>query len=150
MRFRTVLIPFAALAVLAVSPGRVSAGTPSPDDWRDQSIYQIMTDRFFDGDPSNNSVEGNYDPSDGYKIHGGDWAGIEQKLDYIAGLGATALWISPVQKNAYGSYHGYSIQDFYDVAPHFGGWPDPEMSGIGFHVFSPTWCELRSALEVDE
>ncbi len=121
MRFTTTLI---LVSFLAVPLAPASAGTPSPDDWRDQSIYQIMTDRFFDGDPSNNTVEGNYDPSDGYKIHGGDWAGIEQKLDYIAGLGATALWISPVQKNAYGSYHGYSIQDFYDVAPHFGGMPD--------------------------
>lgn len=100
------------------------AGTPSPDDWRDQSIYQIMTDRFFDGDPSNNAVEGNYDPNDGSKIHGGDWAGIERKLDYVRGMGMTALWISPVQKNAYADYHGYSIQNFYEMAPHFGGMPD--------------------------
>ena len=99
------------LVGLLLLPVAASAGTPSPDDWRDQSIYQIMTDRFFDGDPSNNAVEGNYDPADGYKIHGGDWAGIEQKLDYIQGLGMTAIWISPVQKNAYGAYHGYHIQD---------------------------------------
>ncbi|MFH1277920.1 MAG: alpha-amylase family glycosyl hydrolase [Candidatus Eisenbacteria bacterium] len=114
----------AAVAALFLVPSLSPGGTPSPEDWRDQSIYQIMTDRFFDGDPSNNAVEGNYDPNDGYKIHGGDWAGIEAKLDYIRGLGMTALWISPVQKNAYADYHGYSIQNFYEMAPHFGGMAD--------------------------
>jgi len=109
------------LAGLFAAAPFVGAGTPSPDDWRDQSIYQILTDRFFDGDPSNNTIEGSYDPSDGARIHGGDWAGIEEKLDYIRGLGATSIWISPVQKNAYAAYHGYHIQDFYQFAPHLGG-----------------------------
>jgi alpha-amylase len=98
--------------------------TPSPVDWRDQSIYQIVTDRFFNGDPSNDTIEGSYNPSDGAQNHGGDWAGIEEKLDYIQGLGATALWISPVQTNAYAYYHGYGIRDFYGFAPHFGGLAD--------------------------
>ena len=98
--------------------------TPSPIDWRDESIYQIVTDRFFNGDPSNDGVEGSFDPSDGAQNHGGDWAGIEAKLDYIQGLGATALWISPVQTNAYAYYHGYGIRDFYGFAEHFGGLDD--------------------------
>lgn len=109
----------AVAATLLAPPAR--AATPSPSDWRDQSVYQILTDRFFDGNPANNASEGSYDPADGAKIHGGDWAGIEQKLDYIQALGATAIWISPVQKNAYAAYHGYHIQDFYTVAAHFGG-----------------------------
>ncbi|MFH1278372.1 MAG: alpha-amylase family glycosyl hydrolase [Candidatus Eisenbacteria bacterium] len=109
------------LAGLFVLAPPLRAATPSPNDWRDQSIYQILTDRFFDGDPSNNALEGYYDPSDGARIHGGDWAGIEEKLDYIRGLGATSIWISPVQKNAFAAYHGYHIQDFHQFAPHFGG-----------------------------
>ena len=80
-------------ALLAADPA--TAGTPSPSDWRDVSIYQIMTDRFFNGDASNDDVEGFFDPAQGDRNHGGDWAGIEQKLDYIAALGATAIWISP-------------------------------------------------------
>ncbi|MBN1825437.1 MAG: Ig-like domain-containing protein [Candidatus Eisenbacteria bacterium] len=114
------LIPI--LLIAAAAP--LFAATPSPEDWRNQTIYQIVTDRFFDGDPSNNAVEGNYDPADGYKIHGGDWSGIEQKLDYIRGMGVTALWISPVQQNAWAEYHGYSIKDFRTMAPHFGGMAD--------------------------
>lgn len=115
-----VVVVVAALSV-AAPPAR--AGTPSPADWRDVSIYQIMTDRFFNGDPSNDAVEGHFDPADGFRNHGGDWAGIERKLDYIAGLGATAIWISPVQTNAYAAYHGYHIRDFHSFAAHFGGLP---------------------------
>jgi alpha-amylase len=106
--------------VLAVPEGLVA----SPEDWRDQTIYQIVTDRFFDGDPSNNSIEGFFDPNDGARIHGGDFAGVEAKLDYIEALGATAIWISPVQRNAFAAYHGYHIQNFYEIAPHFGGMTD--------------------------
>lgn len=119
MRSLTVILWIPALLFLSGNNAR--AGTPSPADWRDKTIYQIVTDRFFDGDPSNNAIEGEYDPSDGYKIHGGDWQGIEEKLDYIQGLGATAIWISPVQKNSWAEYHGYSIRDYYAMAPHFGG-----------------------------
>ena len=90
--------------------------------WQAQSIYQIITDRFFDGDPSNNNAEGTYNPSgsSGTSVHGGDFKGIEQKLDYIKALGATAIWISPVVLNANGEFHGYAGRDFYTVAPHWG------------------------------
>jgi alpha-amylase len=92
------------------------------DFWRNQSIYQIITDRFFDGDPSNNNVWGSADPTVGNKTHGGDFKGIEQKLDYIKALGATAIWISPVLLNGKGDfdYHGYAATDFYKVDPRFG------------------------------
>ena len=56
--------------------------------------------------------------SDG--VHGGDFEGIEQKLDYIKALGATAIWISPIVLNTEGQFHGYSAWNFYEVAPHWG------------------------------
>jgi alpha-amylase len=91
-------------------------------DWRDQVIYQIMIDRFENGDPNNDinvhaSVPGRY--------HGGDWQGVINRLDYLQSLGVTALWISPVVKNTeedagFASYHGYWTQDFLRPNAHFG------------------------------
>jgi len=103
---------------------------PSPNDWRDENIYQIFTDRFFDGDPSNDnaeSVHGSpYAPTDSHGIHGGDFKGIQQKLDYIKALGVTAIWINPIPLNVGGNsaYHGYAAQDFYTLAPHWGTMAD--------------------------
>jgi glycosidase len=88
--------------------------------WRAQSIYQVITDRFYDGDPSNNNASHSYNPMVGNRVHGGDFRGLEQKLDYIKALGATAIWISPIVKNGFGEYHGYAGQDFYAVDPHWG------------------------------
>jgi len=96
------------------------AQSVSNEFWQAQSIYQIITDRFFDGDASNNNAEGNYNPSGPTSVHGGDFKGIEQKLDYIKALGVTAIWISPIVQNASGQFHGYAGQDFYKVAPHWG------------------------------
>ncbi|MBU1238800.1 alpha-amylase [Myxococcota bacterium] len=95
-------------------------------DWRDEIIYQILVDRFYDGDKNNNF---NVDPTAMAKYHGGDWQGIIDKLDYIESLGVTTLWISPVVKNVesdagFGSYHGYWTQDFLEVNPHFGSLTD--------------------------
>jgi alpha-amylase len=94
--------------------------------WQRQSIYQIITDRFYDGDPSNDNADGNYDPAGhrGTSVHGGDFKGIEEKLDYIKSLGATAIWISPVVLNARGEFHGYAGLDFYKVDPHWGTMAD--------------------------
>ena len=102
------------------------AQSASNDLWQTQSIYQIITDRFYDGDPSNNNADGNYDPAghSGTSVHGGDFKGIEQKLDYIKALGATAIWISPVVLNARGEFHGYAGLDFYKVDPHWGSLAD--------------------------
>ncbi|HEY8241340.1 MAG TPA: alpha-amylase family glycosyl hydrolase, partial [Kiritimatiellia bacterium] len=104
----------------------LGAPTPrfaSPDDWRDQNIYFIFMDRFFDGDPANNNVdpEQSYNPTNSRGIHGGDFKGIERKLDYIRALGANAIWITPIPKNVgSSSYHGYGAHDFNAVAPHWG------------------------------
>jgi neopullulanase len=92
---------------------------------RDDVIYLLMPDRFSNGDLANDTVEGLLEaanPSDPNGRHGGDIKGIRDKLDYIAGLGITALWINPLLENnmpAY-SYHGYAITDFYRVDPRFG------------------------------
>jgi alpha-amylase len=91
-------------------------------DWRDEVIYQIVVDRFEDGDPNNNYNVDYRRPS---SYHGGDWQGIINRLDYIETLGVTALWISPVVRNVeedagFASYHGYWTQDFLNVNLHFG------------------------------
>ena len=96
----------------------------TPAFWQSQSIYQIITDRFFDGDSSNNNAEGNYSPANSGSVHGGDFKGIEQKLDYIKALGATAIWISPIVLNGHGQFHGYAGRNFYQVAPHWGSLAD--------------------------
>src|SRR2546423_1376048 len=111
-----------AVAVLVVFFLRLEAQSVSNGFWHAQSNYQIITDRFFDGDASNNNADGNYNPSGhtGTSVHGGDFKGIEQKLDYIKALGATAIWISPIVVNANGEFHGYSGRDFFNVDPHWG------------------------------
>lgn len=69
-------------------------------DWRDQIIYFLMIDRFNDGDSSNNDQgTGEFDPTSDKKFSGGDIAGVQQKLDYIAGLGATTVWMTPPVAN---------------------------------------------------
>src|SRR5271157_3890972 len=115
-----------AAAVAAFFPVQTNGSSVSNDLWQGQSIYQIITDRFYDGDASNNNADGNFDPAghSGRSVHGGDFKGIEQKLDYIKALGATAIWISPVVLNARGEFHGYAGFDFYRVDPHWGSLAD--------------------------
>jgi neopullulanase len=92
---------------------------------KEDVVYLLMPDRFSNGDPANDTVEGMLEaanPSDPNGRHGGDIKGIADKLDYISGLGATALWINPLLENnmpSY-SYHGYAITDFYRIDPRFG------------------------------
>jgi alpha-amylase len=94
-------------------------------DWRDEVIYQLLVDRFADGDAGNNF---RVDLSAPGKWHGGDWKGVEDKLDYLEQLGVTTLWISPIIKNVdtdagYDGYHGYWAQDLTQLNPHFGDLP---------------------------
>ncbi|MBA4176991.1 MAG: hypothetical protein C0505_10600 [Leptothrix sp. (in: Bacteria)] len=104
---------------------------PSPD-WRDQVLYFVMTDRFADGDPRNNDQgAGEYRPGDDSRYQGGDLAGLTRQLDYIQGLGATGLWITPPVANQWVSpggsdtgYHGYWAQHFKQVDPHLGSLAD--------------------------
>ena len=62
------------------------------DDWRDEVIYQLMVDRFANGDRGNDY---RVDLSAPARYHGGDWRGVEENLDYLQGLGVTALWMTP-------------------------------------------------------
>lgn len=88
-------------------------------DFRDESIYFIMTTRFYDGDSSNNvhcwddKQAGNGDDDPAWR---GDFKGLIEKLDYIKALGFTAIWITPVVENTSGyDYHGYHASNFSKV-----------------------------------
>ena len=91
-------------------------------DFRDETIYFVMTTRFYDGDTSNNvqcwdgkDKNGESDPP-----WRGDFKGLIEKLDYIKALGFTAVWITPVVKNASGyDYHGYHAINFKEVDPRY-------------------------------
>jgi|LSQX01.2.fsa_nt_gb glycosidase len=124
---RQILLRALAAAWLALAARQAPAAFPSPDDWRDLNIYQIFTDRFYDGDPSNNNAQSDarYRPTDSRSIHGGDFKGIELKLDYLRSLGVNAIWISPIVLNVGGSaYHGYGAHNFYELSPPFGTMAD--------------------------
>ena len=90
---------------------------PSRTDFRDEQIYFVITTRFYDGDPSNNTQcwDGqNY--NDGDPAWRGDFKGLIERLDYIKALGFTAVWITPVVENTSGyDYHGYHASDFSKV-----------------------------------
>ena len=95
------------------------------DDWRDEVIYQIVTDRFENGNPN---LDYRVDTTSLTAWHGGDWQGIIDRLDYLEELGVTALWISPpfqvVEEDAgIAGYHGYWPQNFVRANPHFGDLP---------------------------
>ncbi len=105
-------------------PTATPSGTQTEGDFRDETIYFLMTTRFYDGDPSNNSycwddeklksIE-NKDP--GWR---GDFKGLIEKLDYIKALGFSAIWITPVCQNASGlDYHGYHANNFKKVDPRY-------------------------------
>jgi glycosidase len=115
---------------------------PSPRHWEDQVVYFLMVDRFSDGrenqyrdNPGSLVTTGatpRFTPADGgnalfwreagTRFVGGTLAGLESKLGYLQRLGVTAVWISPIFKQVPvdNTYHGYGIQDFLDVDPHFG------------------------------
>ena len=93
----------------------------SPKD----AIYLVTPDRFANGDPANDTVEGlgdAADRSDDYGRHGGDIAGVVGALDYVRDMGFTAIWLNPILENAMpeASYHGYATTDYYRVDPRFG------------------------------
>ena len=92
------------------------------DDWRNEIIYQVLVDRFANGDVNNDF---HVQPGPLARYQGGDWKGLEDHLDYIRELGVTTLWISPVVRNVdtdadVDAYHGYWAQDLTALNPHFG------------------------------
>lgn len=100
---------------------------PSPSDWRDVFIYFLLVDRF-DNNRENlptyhPAVPKGRDSEQGQMFQGGNLRGITRRLDYIRGLGANAIWLSPIFKNRQernDTYHGYGIQDFLEVDSRFG------------------------------
>jgi len=88
-------------------------------------IYLVMPDRYANGDPANDTMRGMGDTVDRSRPlarHGGDLRGITDRLDYIADMGFTQLWLNPALENNQPeeSYHGYAITDFYRVDPRLG------------------------------
>jgi len=88
-------------------------------------MYLLMPDRFANGDPTNDSVDEQPEKADRTTDngrHGGDIKGIEDHLNYIKELGATAIWCTPLLENNFErvTYHGYAISDYYKIDPRFG------------------------------
>ena len=139
-------------AALALSTGCAAVGAPaqvtaqeatptSVEQVRDRApqdevVYFVLPDRFNNGDPGNDrggiaggKFDHGYDPTHKGFYHGGDLKGLTVKLDYIQGMGATAIWFAPIFKNKpvqgeegqeSSGYHGYWVTDFTSIDPHFG------------------------------
>ena len=123
--------PLSLMLVLLFAPLSARAA-----DFKREVIYQIITDRFFDGSTTNNNPSQSSGLCDATKTNwraywGGDLQGVQQKLSYLAGMGVTAIWISPPvdnlntnipdgNGNPTASYHGYQGRDFKRVEEHSG------------------------------
>ncbi|KAF3465064.1 pullulanase-type alpha-1,6-glucosidase [Streptomyces sp. Tu 3180] len=146
---RVAAVTVAALAATLVQPLAAGAATPPPPpsdaklaasparhDLTREQFYFVLPDRFANGDAKNDRggltgsrLTTGYDPTDKGFYQGGDLKGLTKRLDYIKGLGTTAIWMAPIFKNqpvqgtgkdASAGYHGYWITDFTQVDPHFG------------------------------
>jgi len=122
----------AAVFVLAA----LSIQSAAAQDFKKQVIYQIITDRFFNGSSANDNPSqssGLFDSTHtNWRLYwGGDLAGIQQKMSYLSGMGVTAIWISPpvdnlnlnipdAGNNPTAAYHGYAARDFKRIEEHFG------------------------------
>jgi glycosidase len=143
------MTPFAKVMLAAPRPDRVRPilpprrenYAPSPVDWQDEVLYFIIVDRFSDGAEGKRPLldrsrlreargEGwtfsAWAESGSNRWQGGTLRGVISKLDYLQRLGITALWLSSVfkQRGHEDTYHGYAVQDFLDVDPHFGNRAD--------------------------
>ncbi|WTS98283.1 pullulanase-type alpha-1,6-glucosidase [Streptomyces sp. NBC_00096] len=146
----------AAKAPPAPPPDAGLAAEPARHDLTREQFYFVLPDRFANGDPRNDRggltgsrLETGLDPTDKGFYQGGDLKGLTDRLDYIKGLGTTAIWMAPIFKNqpvqgtgkdASAGYHGYWITDFTQVDPHFGTNADLERlidkaHGKGMKVF---------------
>ena len=126
-------------------------------DWDEEIIYFMLTDRFYDGDPSNNDPFGmNYDQADNPRgtPQGGDFRGVTKNLDYLEELGVSTIWITPIVDNvahdvewasdagSYFGYHGYWARDFEVLNPHLGTLED-------FHELIDRAAERNISIMVD-
>lgn len=129
-------LPAAAAGPPAAPSDAKLAAEPGRHDLTREQFYFVMPDRFANGDTGNDKggltgsrLETGYDPTDKGFYQGGDLKGLTSRLDYIKGLGTTAIWLAPIFRNrpvqgtgkdASAGYHGYWITDFTQVDPHFG------------------------------
>ena len=145
---KSLALALAAIGVVACTP-TMAQQTPAtsmsgPATFRDRAvqdevIYFVLPDRFANGDTTNDNggygpdrLTSGYDPTHKGWYHGGDLKGLTEKLDYIQGMGVTAIWFAPIFKNKpvqgdpgnpgslSAGYHGYWVTDFTSVDPHFG------------------------------
>ncbi|MFF0516353.1 pullulanase-type alpha-1,6-glucosidase [Streptomyces sp. NPDC004250] len=146
---RVAAVTVTALAAALLPPLAARAGTPpappsdaklakadARHDLTREQFYFVLPDRFANGDTRNDKggltgtrLATGYDPTDKGFYQGGDLKGLTDRLDYIKGMGTTAIWMAPIFKNqpvqgtgenASAGYHGYWITDFTQVDPHFG------------------------------
>jgi neopullulanase len=122
--------------LLTLTPELVKAQSYRDRVPEDEIVYFLLPDRFENGDTANDKgglkgdrLKTGFDPSAKGFYHGGDLKGLIKRLDYVQGLGATAIWVAPIFKNqavrgAVGDesagYHGYWVTDFTTIDPHFG------------------------------
>ena len=148
------IIPIATLTHVA----KTATATPQTQpDYRSRTIYFLLADRFNPHHPYNPYVDPMYpdatnsvdcftqsctEEEEFRKYWGGDIPGISEKLDYLQRLGASAIWVTPLAENVrmyeggtgYGTgYHGYWVQNYYQVNAHFGGWSDVEQFSAELH-----------------
>jgi cyclomaltodextrin glucanotransferase len=150
MKKAAILCPILLLLVTALPAQNVA-------DYRSRTIYFIVADRFHPHEPYDPYVDPEYPSATNsvncFKVEcidevqwrsywGGDIRGIIQKLGYLDRLGVSALWITPLMENVrayesgtgYGTgYHGYWVQNYYNVNPHFGTWDDVKDLGQKLH-----------------
>lgn len=116
MKFTTSILFYILIAICALE-SHAATFIGERTDFRDETIYFVMTTRFYDGDPGNNTqCWDNQDRNQGDPAWRGDFKGLIEKLDYIKALGFTSVWITPVVENASGyDYHGYHAMNFSKV-----------------------------------
>ncbi|MDU0291974.1 pullulanase-type alpha-1,6-glucosidase [Saccharothrix longispora] len=129
-------------SVVDVAPGtrsgdRSLARDALREDLRGERFYFVMPDRFANGDPRNDRggtsgadrLTTGFDPADKGFYHGGDLKGLRDRIDYLDGMGITAIWLTPMFRNRWvqgsgadvsAGYHGYWTTDFTRLDPHFG------------------------------
>ncbi|MFL0357018.1 alpha-amylase family glycosyl hydrolase [Erythrobacter sp. GH1-10] len=139
---RRILLPAAAACIgIAGAAWAMKEPPAAEESFRDRApedevVYFVLPDRFENGDPSNDTggIAGDrlthgFDPSHKGFYHGGDLKGLTEKLDYIQGMGVTAIWFAPIfenkpvqgpEGNESAGYHGYWVTDFTSIDPHFG------------------------------
>ncbi len=142
------VIVFSSLLACAPEMPDKEAAAPKPEtdrnqlqdyrtrDIKDEVFYFVLPDRFYNGDQNNDLgsktetvSRGGFDPQNIHAYHGGDLAGLTEKLPYIQSLGATAIWLTPILRNQalqgdISGYHGYWIVDFTEIDPHLGSAQD--------------------------